>query len=171
MPEPDLRVFPDPLDLAPFALKNIRRRMEMHGIWRYVKEIPLVTADRIFFSAGLKLLSALRVREAAHQFVKTPPSGGPHNMIYSLYSKKRQWNQRYSFRSLERPSLQVTLTESGGYYYGDADLDLGNPAMDLLGAVVHFFEILTPGKTDHRKIEEKIAREYAEWLEKEERRV
>ena len=42
-------------------------------------------------------------------------------------------------------------------HYADLDIDLGNPLQDVEGALIHFGELLTPGKTDHLKLAEKLA--------------
>lgn len=85
-------------------------------------------------------------------------------MVFSLYAGT--WGKMRSWRSTDRPSLQITITElrtSTRRWVGDADIDLGNPVLDVLGFLTHVIEILVPGKTSHRKLEGTIAKRYDAW--------
>ena len=71
---------------------------------------------------------------------------------------------RKSYRENKRPSLQVVIgLASDGYYYGDADIDLASPSMDLVSFVTHMAEILTPGPTSHKDLKKRIDKEYSRW--------
>jgi hypothetical protein len=48
-------------------------------------------------------------------------------------------------------------------WVGDADIDLGNPVMDVVGFLTHLVEVVIPGKTSHKKLEKTISRRYEEW--------
>lgn len=152
---------------AELAFKNISRMMEIHGLSGYLREIRLKTADRFFFRASL----AIQAEMLKRRFRSSKSSGGPHRMVYQVFREVEGWGSQYSFRSMERPSLQVTIAFSGGFFYGDADLDLGNPLMDVVGFVTHGVELLIPGKTSHEKLERKVSRRFEEWKsrQKEER--
>jgi hypothetical protein len=155
-----LEVDPD----AELAFSNIHRMMEMYALDRHILSIRLMTADRFFFEASGTMPPALTHLEARGLFAETLPSGGPHNLVYQLWSGK--WGKRRSFRAHDRPSLQVTLTEfhdNRRRWVGDADLDLGNPVMDVVGFFTHLVELIVPGKTSHRKLEKQIAKRYESW--------
>lgn len=153
-------------DTAEVAFRNIWKRMLIQGLAGYVEEIRLKTADRFFFRAKPEIMIELAQRASAGTWSSGPSSGGPHRMVYSVFPgpKPGDWSDAISYRSFERPSLQLTLQRRRNWVYGDADLDLGNPVMDLVGFFVHLVEVIVPGKTNHRKLEAKIQREYEEWL-------
>lgn len=67
-----------------------------------------------------------------------------------------------SFRQEGQPSMQaVVAVPPGGdatrTHYADLDIDLGNPLQDVEGLVIHFGELLAPGKTDHLKLAATLA--------------
>jgi len=150
------------------AFQNITHMLQMEGLWNHLISIDFVTADRIFFTATTGLYAGLvyRVYAKPKTWTESPSSGGPHDMVYQVYNglDPKKWGKRTSFRQLKRPSLQITLTEHGHSYRGDADVDLGNPMMDLVGFFTHLFEVIVPGKTDHQKLERKITARYVAWL-------
>ena len=85
-------------------------------------------------------------------------------MVYQLWDGP--WGKQRSFRANDRPYLQVTLSEvrsTHRRWVGDADIDLGNPLMDVVGFFTHLVELIVPGKTDHRALEPKIAKKYEDW--------
>jgi len=68
----------------------------------------------------------------------------------------------HNFRQAGNHSLQILLAVPPGgdltrRFYADFDIDLGNPLEDLLGFLIHFGELITPGKTDHLKLRAKLA--------------
>jgi hypothetical protein len=67
----------------------------------------------------------------------------------------------YNFRQTGNRSLQILIAvppngSSSRAHYADFDIDLGNPMNDLAGFFIHLGEILTPGKTDHLKLRQKL---------------
>lgn len=67
-----------------------------------------------------------------------------------------------SFRQEGKASMQaVVAVPPGGDpnrpHYVDLDIDLGNPLQDVEGFLIHFGEILAPGKTDHFGLAKKLA--------------
>ena len=68
-----------------------------------------------------------------------------------------------SFRQEGQPSMQAVIAAPPGgdparVHYADLDIDLGNPLQDIEGAVIHFGELLAPGKTDHLKLAQSLAK-------------
>lgn len=97
-------------------------------------------------------------------------SGGPHDRIFDLCPYDRL-DKRASYRENKRPSLQIVVgIGPDGYAYGDADIDLGSPTMDLVGFFVHMAEWLRPGPTIHKKLKKKIDKEFARWEKKQQER-
>ena len=147
------------------AFRNIFRMVQMNDLEDHIMMTSLKTADRFFFEASGTLIPALVNACARGLFVETPASGGPHNMVFTLYTGT--WGKMRSWRSTDRPSLQMTVTElrtSTRRWVGDADIDLGNPLLDVLGFFTHLVELIVPGKTSHRKLEGAISKRYDSWL-------
>ncbi|MGH9855227.1 MAG: hypothetical protein ACREBD_35790, partial [Blastocatellia bacterium] len=70
----------------------------------------------------------------------------------------------HSFRQQGKNSLQVIVAVPPGggaarRFYAEFDIDLGNPAQDLEGFFIHLGELLAPGKTDHLKLRDKLAKD------------
>ncbi len=151
------------------AFKNISRMLEIHGLDRHIQAVVFKTADRFFFEAHPTILPALSHAVARGEFHSSPSSGGPHNMVYQLF--EGNFGPQRTWRSVERPSLQVTITEireDMRRWVGDADIDLANPLMDVLGFFTHLVEVIMPGKTSHKGLEKTIARKYDQWARRKE---
>lgn len=57
--------------------------------------------------------------------------------------------------------MQVTVARpenASDRFYADVDLDLGNPLQDVAGFLVHFGEIVVPGRTDHFRLRRRLVR-------------
>lgn len=158
--------------LQALAFTNINRKMEMLGLAHFVVEVLAKTHDRFFFRA----IDGLRYRldaMVARDFMSVGfQSGGPHDMIFDLLRTSTlarrngivELKERLSYRENARPSLQVVLGKgSDGYWYGDADLDLSSPTMDLIGFFTHLAEVIMPGATNHANLQKKIAKQYERW--------
>jgi len=70
----------------------------------------------------------------------------------------------HSFRQRGKNSLQVIVAVPPGgdpsrRFYAEFDIDLGNPVHDLEGFFIHLGELLAPGKTDHLKLRDKLAKD------------
>ncbi len=68
----------------------------------------------------------------------------------------------HNFRQTGNLSLQILIASPPGGdlsrpFYADFDIDLGNPMHDLRGFFIHIGELLSPGKTDHLKLRQKLA--------------
>jgi hypothetical protein len=69
----------------------------------------------------------------------------------------------HSFRQEGKLSLQAVVAvppdaDSSRRHYADLDVDLGNFLQDVEGFLIHFGEILAPGKTDHLALAKKLAK-------------
>jgi hypothetical protein len=145
------------------ASSNIRKKLTMLGLDEHIEEVLLTTHDRIFFRASFEMGLSLARHVFDGVMKEGPVSGGPHDMIFSISSLDRD-DWRKSYRENKRPSLQVVIGKaSNGCYYGDADIDLGSPSMDLVSFLVHMAEIIVPGPTNHWQLKKRIDKEFDEW--------
>jgi hypothetical protein len=74
------------------------------------------------------------------------------------------WEPLRSYRERASPALQLVVAQApspGQPCVADVDIDLGNPLLDLRGAVVHLGELLDPRKTDHLDLRGTLARNAA----------
>ncbi len=152
-----------------YAYENIKKKLRMLNLEKYIVKVLLLTHDRIFFKASPFMNTELFALDHDDIMKRGSVSGGPHNRIFDLCSYD-SLDHRVSYRENKRPSLQVVVgLGSDGYVYGDADIDLGSPTMDLVGFFVHMAEWLRPGPTIHKKLKKKIDKEFARWEEKQQK--
>src|SRR5262245_509439 len=69
-----------------------------------------------------------------------------------------------SFRQRGNNSLQAIVAvppgaDSSRRFYAEFDIDIGNPGHDFAGFFIHLGELLTPGKTDHLRLRDKLAKD------------
>lgn len=131
--------------------RNIIAKMDRLGLWEVSQcSTYVVEPDRIFFTANPGMSQQLHHLSARGRLLKDRISKR-HNDIYSVFLLPRHLELR-SYREVSRPSLQVVFTIYDCILYGEADIDLANPLMDLWGMIVHLVELIIPGKTDHEKV-------------------
>jgi hypothetical protein len=70
----------------------------------------------------------------------------------------------HSFRQEGKTCLQCVVASPPGddasrRSYAEFDLDLGNPLQDLKGFFIHLGELLSPSRTDHLKLRDKLAKD------------
>ena len=148
---------------ADYADENIRKKLRMLNLGKYILKTLLLTHDRIFFKASPLIMTELFALTHEGAMKKGPSSGGPHDRIFGLCPYDRLDN-RSSYRENKRPSLQIVVgIGPDGYAYGDVDIDLASPTMDLIGFFMHIGEVLRRGPTIHKKLKKKIDKEYARW--------
>ena len=88
-------------------------------------------------------------------------------MVSGVFLNVMPLKNRKSYRESKRPSLQVVVGQGTDLLlYGDADIDLSSPSMDVVGFFTHLFEVLTPGPTNHRQLQKRVDKEYREWEER-----
>ena len=147
------------------ASSNIIKKLRMLHLNQHLIRIIIATHDRIFFKANAGIMTRLNMLVDDDEMRTSPLSGGPHDMIFKL-SPCSSLNNRTSYRENKRPSLQVVVGRGAdGYYYGDADIDLGSPSMDVVSFITHMAELLTPGPTNHAQLQKKIDKQFEKWEE------
>jgi len=149
---------------ADYAATNIEAKHRALGIWDFVKEVRFVTADRLYFVAFQALSNRLAV-DGMH-FSEDLASSAAHNGIYQVFkhdirvaAHARKHLKLKSYREKSRPSLQITILKTVMACYGDMDIDLSSPSLDVYGFLVHLVEVLTPGVTSHQKLRKKLKRD------------
>ena len=146
------------------ASDNIRKKLEILGLWKFISRVSVRTHDRIFFRADPSMRTRLNLLVIKGSMQQGHSSGGPHDMVFGIYPDMLPLEQRKSYREAKRPSLQVVVGKgTDGSLYGDADIDLSSPSMDVVGFFTHLFEVLTPGATNHKQLKKKVDKEYEKW--------
>jgi hypothetical protein len=141
-------------------------------------KIPLITdvssiffadVDRVYARVNASFLANLQTLAADPKkpfYPEGKPKAAVHaellNSIAAWEPDAHQFNL-LSFRQEGNPSMQavVAVPPEGGStrtYYADLDIDLGNPLQDVEGVLIHFGELLAPGKTDHLKLAATLAK-------------
>lgn len=139
-------------ELEQLALDNIIAKARHYGLWHHVLDVRLKLVDRIFFRADAKLASAIS-KLVEDGFFQPSLASSSHRKIYDIFPAVPRSAPIRSFREAKRPSLQILYARDyDGQLAGEMDIDLSSPKMDLVGFFIHLAEVLTPGKTDHRRI-------------------
>lgn len=142
-----------PSHLREIARQNIRAKMEALDLWHHLRNVHIVQQDRLYATADTTLPLALALCSA----MQTAAVSSAHQRIFEVFPHGPA--PLSSYRELARPSLQVTYFALPDIVYCDIDIDLGNPVRDLVGALVHFVEVLVPGKTDPLKVRGQLERD------------
>ncbi len=147
------------------ASSNITKKLRMLQLNQHIIRIIVATHDRIFFKANVGMITRLNMLVDTDEMKLSPLSGGPHDMIFKL-GPCSSLKKRKSYRENKRPSLQVVAgIGSDSFCYGDADIDLGSPSMDIVSFITHMAELVTPGPTNHRQLQKKIDKQFKAWEE------
>lgn len=135
---------------------------------RYIYQVLFADVDRCYAAVDGELFDRLKMlaRRADKPFSADPlPLAPVHRKllrrIRSVESDADKF-RLHVFRQQGKNSLQaiVAVPPSGASsrrFYAEFDIDLGNPAHDLEGFFIHLGELLSPGKTDHLKLRDKLA--------------
>ncbi|MCL6505724.1 MAG: hypothetical protein K6T59_01745 [Bryobacteraceae bacterium] len=112
-----------------------------------------VRADREFY----ELLEQLAQDPKKPFYAEGTPAARVHFRVLARAGVDAERFTLRSFRQEGRPSLQAVVAVprdagSAARVFADVDLDLGNPLQDVAGALIHFGEVVTPGRTDHFKL-------------------
>lgn len=152
------------MSAAEHALANIRAKAMAADIWPYIKEVRFIADDRLYFVAHPALCYRLNVDD--EHFSEDISASAVHNGIYQVFKQDLKYAANdmkhlklRSYREKSRPSLQVTILKTPMACYGDMDIDLSSPSLDVYGFFVHLVEVLTPGVTSHEKLRKKLARD------------
>lgn len=140
---------------ADYAFENIRVKAISLGIWDYIEDVVRKEADRVYFQAEVALHYKVK---GSHLFQRTPVGEDHRHWLKQTFAVPAN-GTIYSYREAKRPSLQVTVFDRNGSCYGEMDIDLSSPLMDVWGFIVHTVEVLTPGLTNHRKLRAKLMKD------------
>ncbi|MCS6952442.1 MAG: hypothetical protein RMK57_06690 [Bryobacterales bacterium] len=133
---------------------------------RAVQSVFLADVDRIGVRANFEFYNTLvaLARDPKKPFyAEGAPAASIHFRVLERAGVDRERFALYSFRQEGRPSLQAVVAvpiEARGadHVFADVDVDLGNPLQDVVGALIHFGEVVAPGRTDHFKLYSKLNR-------------
>lgn len=139
-------------ELEQLALDNIIAKARCYDLWRYLLSIRLKLVDRIFFRADAHLATAIDELVDDGRFQSSIVSSS-HRKIRDVFLAVPPGASLKSFREAKRPSLQIIYApDFDAQLACEMDIDLSSPKMDVVGFFIHLAEVLTPGKTDHRRI-------------------
>ncbi len=152
---------PTEAELESLALENIVAKARLYDLWSPVQNVQLNLVDRIFFRAGSTL--ATRIDELVDDGRFQPSiASNSHQKIRGVFPAVIRDAPLRSFREVKRPSLQIVyIQDYDAALAGEMDIDLANPKMDVVSFFIHLVEVLTPGKTDHRRIRRALLKDPA----------
>ncbi|HXG31956.1 MAG TPA: hypothetical protein VNJ11_01215 [Bryobacteraceae bacterium] len=133
---------------------------------RTVRSVFFADTDRIAIRADrefYEVLERLAQDPAKPFYAEGTPAAQVHFRVLSRAGIGTEQFILHSFRQEGRPSLQavVAVPRDAGTaepVFADVDLDLGNPLQDVAGALIHFGEVITPGRTDHFQLFRRLNR-------------
>jgi hypothetical protein len=139
-------------ELERLALDNITAKARSYELWPYVHNVQLNLVDRIFFRAKAELVT--RIDELVDDGSFQPSiASSSHRKIRDVFPAVVRDAPLRSFRERKRPSLQIVYVQDYDAVLAcEMDIDLANPKLDVVSFFIHLVEVLTPGKTDHRRI-------------------
>jgi hypothetical protein len=134
----------------------------------HLRRVTFADVDRCYAAVDAELAARLRALAGAPQrlfSLQTALLAPIHRrLLRHIEDVERDAGafRLHSFRQAGQPSLQAVIAAPPGdersrLFYADLDIDLGNPHNDLKGFFVHLGELLSPGRTDHLKLREKLA--------------
>jgi hypothetical protein len=95
-----------------------------------------------------------------HFYKEGRPTASVHQDLFAMLHLETTHYTPISFREAGRRSMQAVVAQpdrSGGVYYADLDIDLGNPLQDLEGIIIHLSELLSSDVTDHIALARQLA--------------
>jgi hypothetical protein len=127
---------------------------------RTVRSVFFADTDRIAVRADPEMHDVLErlARDPNKPFyAEGTPAARVHFRVLARAGVDPERFTLHSFRQEGRPSLQAVVAvprdaDSRQGVFADVDLDLGNPLQDVAGALIHFGEVVTPGRTDHFRL-------------------
>ncbi len=139
-----------------YALANIQAKADKLGLWDQIRSIRVFQHDRFFFEGIVTMRNWLDNNPSFSKDIIS--SGGVHEQVFGIYQMELEDEVLHSYREIARPSLQVTFAQTAFGVYGDMDIDLSSPSMDVVGFFTHLFEVITPGPTDHKQLYKKLVK-------------
>lgn len=135
-----------------------------------VERIFFADVDRLYARVNVEFFNLLQALDAdpAQPFSRDPgPLSATHlKLKQRIPPEDQDATERYVFKSYRQdaaPSLQIVIAippdDRPRGFYADIDIDLGNPRRDVEGFVIHLGELMNPGKTDHLKLRQQLAKD------------
>ncbi len=131
-----------------------------------VNQIFLAAPDRIYAGVDRALYTRLQALADGQEWsYEGPPQSDVHARLLDQARERGLAPNAgaytlESFRQDTEPSVQIVVAvppAGGTDYFADIDIDLGNPFMDLRGAVVHAIEVAGGEVTDHLSMRARLA--------------
>jgi len=143
---------------------------EGEALLTQVEHVFFADVDRCYFAVKPDLLTRLETLAAGsnkHFDDDGAPAAPVHKRLMERVKILEGGNNGYrlrSFRQKGKLSLQAVVAapfsgDTSRQRYAEFDIDLGNPGDGLKGFFVHLGELLSPGKTNHIKLREKLAKD------------
>lgn len=130
-----------------------------------ISSVFFADVDRIYARVSGNVLSDLRTLAKDPSkpfFFEGTPKVSIHQQVLRLAGVDPAAYELSSFRQEGKPAMQLVIASPRNNaalpHFADLDIDLGNPLQDVQGIVIHFGELLAPGKTDHLKLAGKLAK-------------
>jgi hypothetical protein len=135
---------------------------------KHIRQVFFADVDRCYAAVDGELfdrLNALTCRDdQPFSADPAPDAPGHHNLLRHIRSVESDADKfrLHSFRRRGNNSLRATVAvppsgDSSRRFYAEFDIDLGAAERDFEGFFIHVGEVLSPDKTDHLKLREKLA--------------
>ncbi|HEX5085287.1 MAG TPA: hypothetical protein VFY40_24890 [Blastocatellia bacterium] len=150
-------------------LAKLRTAPDMsETLLKHIRQVFFADVDRCYAAVDGELfdrLNALTCRDdQPFSADPAPEAPGHHNLLRHIRSVESDADKfrLHSFRRRGNNSLRATVAvppggDSSRRFYAEFDIDLGAAERDFEGFFIHVGEVLSPDKTDHLKLREKLA--------------
>jgi hypothetical protein len=150
-------------------LAKLRTAPDMsETLLKHIRQVFFADVDRCYAAVDGELfdrLNALTCRDdQPFSADPAPEAPGHHNLLRHIRSVESDADKfrLHSFRRRGNNSLRATVAvppggDSSRRFYAEFDIDLGAVERDFEGFFIHVGEVLSPDKTDHLKLREKLA--------------
>jgi hypothetical protein len=139
---------------------------------KHIRQVFFAGADRCFAAVDAELferLKALTCRDdKPFSAGPQPLAPGHRNLLRHIRGVESDADKfrLHSFRRHGNNSLRATVAvppggDSSRRFYAEFDIDPGAPESDFEGFFIHLGDALSPDKTDHLKLREKLATDQA----------
>ena len=150
-----------------------RKACLLNVLGKLAADVPSVldTVDGIFFADVDRVYTEVTPQCAAvmrqlanganQPFIgEGPPAAGIHRRLLRKANVADADYDMNSYRQRGSNCLQVVVASPkpgrGDRHVAEFDIDLGNAREDAVGFLVHFGEVINPGRTDHFKLRDKL---------------
>jgi hypothetical protein len=152
------------------CLLNLMAKLRSIPFWdpaavpliKRVESVFFARTERIYVRVTPGFLEDIQsfVDAEQHFYKEGRPTASVHQDLYAMLNLDTTHYTPISFREAGRRSMQAVVAQpdsSGGAYYADLDIDLGNPLQDLEGIFIHLSELLSDDVTDHIALGQQLA--------------